>query len=110
MVPAAAVKSPVVPVPPVTADPAPVVVEFVVTLTTGPLALPVWMATVNWSVDAFRLPPNALAKVICGSGVSVKTQVTFGPVSPVPGLGKGNENDAPVPAATTVLSNVFVQL
>ncbi len=68
---------PVVPLPAVIVDPVPVVVEFVVLFTTGPVALPVWIATVNWSPDWTRLPLSALLSDSCGNDVFDTVQRTL---------------------------------
>ncbi len=73
MVPGAAAKAPVVPVPAVTVAPVPVVVELVVEFTTVPVALPVRIWVVNWLVLAIRAAPSALVTWRVG-GVLVSVQ------------------------------------
>jgi hypothetical protein len=73
---------PVVPVPGSTVAPEPVVVAFVVLLTTGPVAEPVRMPTVNWSVSAARALPRALVSLnVGGLALLAMVQVILAPTA-----------------------------
>ncbi len=72
-----------VPVPAVTVDPVPVVVELVVELTTVPVALPVRIWVVNWSPALIRDPPSALVTWRVGAGVLVNVHEMDAPATGV---------------------------
>ncbi len=90
--------------PAVTVDPVPVVVELVVEFTTVPVALPVRICVVNWSVAASRAPPSALVTCRVGREVLVKVQTTPWPRAPV-GVGRVTVNESVVTG--TVVMGAF---